>query len=189
MNCFPRAFINGSASYSPAPHGIAFTIRRSQNLFCQVLSDAARTVVFGEILPLGWFYRITLFRSGLASSTSCRLPLSFSAPSISSSACHVTGPLHITRRVDFRNLNPTNPSTPLSMKLRNSTLLSYPGLLLLLSRTVVGYDNGLALTPQMGWNTWNAFGCDIDEELIVESAKVVADRMKVFGYECGCYSP
>jgi len=69
------------------------------------------------------------------------------------------------------------------MKLRNSTLLSYPGLLLLLSRTVVGYDNGLALTPQMGWNTWNAFGCDIDEELIVESAKVVADRMKVFGYE------
>ena len=75
------------------------------------------------------------------------------------------------------------------MKLRNSTLLSYPGLLLLLSRAVVGYNNGLALTPQMGWNTWNAFGCDIDEELIIESAKVVADRMKVFGYECTCYPP
>ena len=39
----------------------------------------------------------------------------------------------------------------------------------------------------MGWNTWNAFGCDIDEELIVESAKVVADGLKDFGYECACY--
>src|SRR5437016_1610772 len=23
--------------------------------------------------------------------------------------------------------------------------------------------NGLALTPPMGWNSWNKFGCDIDE--------------------------
>jgi len=48
---------------------------------------------------------------------------------------------------------------------------------------VFGYDNGLARTPQMGWNTWNRFGCDIDEELIVESAKVVAEKLKVYGYE------
>lgn len=39
----------------------------------------------------------------------------------------------------------------------------------------------------MGWNTWNRFGCDIDEELIVESAKVVAERMKVYGYECASF--
>lgn len=57
-------------------------------------------------------------------------------------------------------------------------------LLLLTFRVAVGYDNGLARTPQMGWNTWNGFGCDIDEELIVESAKVVAERLKVYGYEC-----
>lgn len=69
------------------------------------------------------------------------------------------------------------------MKLRDQ-IHNYLGLLLLLSRPVVGYDNGLARTPQMGWNTWNRFGCDIDEELIVESAKVVAERLRVYGYEC-----
>ncbi|KAF9647601.1 alpha-galactosidase [Thelephora ganbajun] len=69
------------------------------------------------------------------------------------------------------------------MKLLSSTL-SYPSLLFLLSRMVVGYNNGLARTPQMGWNTWNRFGCDIDEELIVESAKVVAEKLRIYGYEC-----
>lgn len=69
------------------------------------------------------------------------------------------------------------------MKLRYP-IHNYLGLLLLLSRPVFGYDNGLARTPQMGWNTWNRFGCDIDEELIVESAKVVAERLWAYGYEC-----
>ena len=27
-------------------------------------------------------------------------------------------------------------------------------------------DNGLGLTPQMGWNSWNKFRCDINQELI-----------------------
>lgn len=30
--------------------------------------------------------------------------------------------------------------------------------------------NGLGLVPQMGWNTWNKFACDIDEQLIKQSA-------------------
>ena len=68
-------------------------------------------------------------------------------------------------------------------KLRNP-IPNHLSLLLLLSRLVFGYDNGLARTPQMGWNTWNRFGCDIDEELVVESAKVVADKLSVYGYEC-----
>lgn len=73
------------------------------------------------------------------------------------------------------------------MKLYSPTI-NYLSLLLLISRAVVGYDNGLARTPQMGWNTWNRFGCDIDEELIVESAKVVAGRLAVYGYECTLHS-
>lgn len=32
---------------------------------------------------------------------------------------------------------------------------------------------GLALTPPMGWNSWNTFACDIDEDLI----KGIADAM------------
>jgi len=32
-----------------------------------------------------------------------------------------------------------------------------------------GLDNGLGQKPQMGWNSWNQFGCKIDETLIRES--------------------
>ena len=31
---------------------------------------------------------------------------------------------------------------------------------------IICLDNGLGLTPQMGWNTWNKFGCNINETLI-----------------------
>ena len=31
---------------------------------------------------------------------------------------------------------------------------------------IFSLDNGLGLTPQMGWNTWNKFGCNINEKLI-----------------------
>ena len=30
-------------------------------------------------------------------------------------------------------------------------------------------DNGLGMTPQMGWNTWNKFQCNISEQLIRDS--------------------
>ena len=31
---------------------------------------------------------------------------------------------------------------------------------------IFSLNNGLGLTPQMGWNTWNKFGCNINEQLI-----------------------
>jgi alpha-galactosidase len=65
-----------------------------------------------------------------------------------------------------------------------SSIFDHLILLLLIPRLAVGYNNGLARTPQMGWNTWNRFACDIDEDLILESARVVARRFKVYGYEC-----
>ena len=34
---------------------------------------------------------------------------------------------------------------------------------------IASLDNGLGLTPQMGWNTWNKFGCNINEQLIRET--------------------
>ena len=43
---------------------------------------------------------------------------------------------------------------------------------------------GLADTPPMGWNTWNTFACDINEELIRETADAMAaSGMKEAGYE------
>ncbi|MGA3286968.1 MAG: glycoside hydrolase family 27 protein [Bacteroidota bacterium] len=43
--------------------------------------------------------------------------------------------------------------------------------------------NGLALTPPMGWNSWNTFGCNVDEALIREIADaIVVSGMKGAGY-------
>jgi alpha-galactosidase len=45
------------------------------------------------------------------------------------------------------------------------------------------YD-GLALTPPMGWNSWNHFACDVSEDMIREMADaMVKTGMKDAGYE------
>ena len=47
-----------------------------------------------------------------------------------------------------------------------------------------GSDNGLALTPPMGWNSWNKFGCNVTEDLIKSAADaMVTSGMKDAGYE------
>lgn len=39
-------------------------------------------------------------------------------------------------------------------------------------------------TPPMGWNSWNKFACDVNEQLIRETADaMVAPGMKDAGYE------
>jgi alpha-galactosidase len=41
----------------------------------------------------------------------------------------------------------------------------------------------LALTPPMGWNSWNKCGCNVNEELIRETAKAMVESgMKDAGY-------
>jgi alpha-galactosidase len=45
-------------------------------------------------------------------------------------------------------------------------------------------DNGVARTPPMGWNTWNSFGCNINEALIRQSADaIVSSGMRDLGYQ------
>jgi alpha-galactosidase len=45
-------------------------------------------------------------------------------------------------------------------------------------------DNGLARTPPMGFNDWNAFGCNVSEQLIKETADFfVSSGMKDAGYQ------
>jgi len=42
---------------------------------------------------------------------------------------------------------------------------------------------GLALTPPMGWNTWNTFGTNINEQLIKETAEaLISSGMQEAGY-------
>ena len=50
---------------------------------------------------------------------------------------------------------------------------------------VLALNNGLALTPQMGWNTWNHFGCGISQDTIVNAAKaLISNGLDKLGYEC-----
>jgi alpha-galactosidase len=47
-----------------------------------------------------------------------------------------------------------------------------------------GLTNDLALTPPMGWNSWNHFQCNIDETIIKSMADVMATNgMRVAGYQ------
>jgi alpha-galactosidase len=49
---------------------------------------------------------------------------------------------------------------------------------------VQALDNGLALTPPMGFNDWNAFGCNVSEQLIKQTADFfVSSGMKAAGYD------
>ncbi|HEV2435521.1 MAG TPA: NPCBM/NEW2 domain-containing protein [Verrucomicrobiae bacterium] len=51
-------------------------------------------------------------------------------------------------------------------------------------RGASGLTNGLALTPPMGWNSWNHFGCNIDEGMIKGEADAMATNgMKAAGYQ------
>jgi len=34
-------------------------------------------------------------------------------------------------------------------------------------------DNGVGLTPPMGWNSWNKFGCSINEKLIMSTIDTI----------------
>nr|ADE77708.1 unknown [Picea sitchensis] len=45
-------------------------------------------------------------------------------------------------------------------------------------------SNGLGKTPQMGWNSWNHFGCNIDENIIRGTADaMVSTGLSKVGYE------
>jgi alpha-galactosidase len=45
-------------------------------------------------------------------------------------------------------------------------------------------DNGLARTPPMGWNDWNAFGCNVSEALVEQTADyLVSSGLASAGYQ------
>jgi alpha-galactosidase len=44
------------------------------------------------------------------------------------------------------------------------------GIIFFVLPLVLALDNGLGLTPQMGWNSWNHYACNINENLIKSTA-------------------
>ena len=56
--------------------------------------------------------------------------------------------------------------------------------LMCLLAVAMAVDNGLGLTPQMGWNSWNKFGCNINETLIRKTADLlVSTGLAAKGYQ------
>src|SRR3954451_8844863 len=68
-------------------------------------------------------------------------------------------------------------------------LTSVLAVALLLTVAVVGSparapENGVARMPPMGWNSWNTFGCNINETLIRQMADaIVSSGMRDLGYQ------
>jgi alpha-galactosidase len=51
------------------------------------------------------------------------------------------------------------------------------------AQPAVALGNGLALTPQMGFNDWNAYGCNVSESLIKSTAQAMhSNGMQAAGY-------
>ncbi|MBO3085465.1 ricin-type beta-trefoil lectin domain protein [Cellulomonas sp. zg-ZUI188] len=51
-------------------------------------------------------------------------------------------------------------------------------------RPAQALDNGVARTPPMGWNTWNTFGCNINETLIRQMADAIVSKgLRDLGYK------
>ncbi|HLL66361.1 MAG TPA: glycoside hydrolase family 27 protein [Micromonosporaceae bacterium] len=57
-------------------------------------------------------------------------------------------------------------------------------LAIFLAQPAQALDNGLARTPQMGWNDWNTFGCNVTESLVRQTADaMVSSGMAAAGYQ------
>ncbi len=57
-------------------------------------------------------------------------------------------------------------------------------LVVLCSLPSLAQSKAVALTPPMGWNSWNKFGCNVSEDLIKQTADaLVSSGMKDAGYE------
>jgi len=70
------------------------------------------------------------------------------------------------------------------MKVRYLIIFIALGALSLVAQKGEPASSGLALTPPMGWNSWNKFACDVNEDMIRSMADaMVKSGMKDAGYE------
>jgi alpha-galactosidase len=65
-----------------------------------------------------------------------------------------------------------------------ATLTAAPALAETTQEVVNKAPNGLALTPPMGWNSWNKFACDVNEQTVRDTADaMVSSGMRDAGYQ------
>lgn len=92
------------------------------------------------------------------------------------------GSSHLARGeiVSFSRPRRRSLSTALLGLLTSIAMLS-PGF----TPTAIALDNGVALTPPMGWNSWNRYACDGLNESVVraQADAMVSSGMKAAGYQ------
>ena len=86
--------------------------------------------------------------------------------SIFSAALLAAGAAAAAKLIKNKDIDDLNPQT-IAKKAVNSVKLTYDA--------SVPYDNGAALTPPMGWSSWNLFRNRINENLIYETAKAMKE--------------
>jgi alpha-galactosidase len=65
-----------------------------------------------------------------------------------------------------------------------SSLSAAPALADTTQEVVNKAPNGLALTPPMGWNSWNKFACNVNERIVRDTADAIAaSGMRDAGYQ------
>jgi alpha-galactosidase len=65
-----------------------------------------------------------------------------------------------------------------------AALTAVPALAETTQEVVNKAPNGLALTPPMGWNSWNKFACDVNEQTVRDTADaMVSSGMRDAGYQ------
>src|SRR4051812_989289 len=72
----------------------------------------------------------------------------------------------------------------LSIALAGTLVAAAGAIALVQAPAAQALDNGTGRTPPMGWNSWNTFGCNINESLIRGMAdSIVNSGMKDAGYQ------
>ncbi|MFL6546967.1 MAG: hypothetical protein ACJ8LM_17525, partial [Candidatus Udaeobacter sp.] len=90
-----------------------------------------------------------------------------------------SGPQLQTRRTTFiRRIIPT--LLALTCALTLVTAGFFPGNAVTPAQALA---NNLALTPPMGFNDWNAFGCGVTEQEIKQATDFIASHLKSAGYQ------
>ena len=83
--------------------------------------------------------------------------------SIFSAALLAAGAAAAAKYIKGKDFDDFTPQT-IAKKVTNAVKLTYD--------TSEPYDNGVALTPPMGWSSWNLFRNRINEDLIYETARL-----------------
>jgi len=70
-----------------------------------------------------------------------------------------------------------------TVRLWAAVVLARPAAVVAVAPSAHALGNGLALTPPMGWNDWNAYGGNVSEQLVEQTALAMHDDgMQAAGY-------